>query len=383
MVAHRLSALRKALGITQEKVAELLNITQDMVSKIENDKRTLSSLEVFKLSKALDIPIGYFFGEIELNQLNQVCFRASSSLGDFDKAKIPAIRRLANNMYDIEEVLKNEIRGINRSYKINSNYLENICQIALEERKLLGFDDQEPIKNLESILISHNIKIIKPVLDFSVNGLFVALSSDRFLIVINSDNPPSKRNFTLGHEYGHYLMHRNGSFQAICTGLEYPEMLSIDEKIANIFSAEFLMPKKSFKNFSPNEESFALYLHKYGVSREALLYRLISLGIVNQQQKEYFQDQFKPIEVLLRLGLFPEETEWYSTSNKNRKLMPKDRLKRKQLKLTDLISDNFKALVFEAYERGLITYSKVADYLFIDENELKNILQKKEEVYEF
>jgi Zn-dependent peptidase ImmA (M78 family)/DNA-binding XRE family transcriptional regulator len=383
MLGKRLNELRKALDINQKQVASLLSVTQETISKIENEKRSLSSFEVFKLSKALDIPIGYFFGEIELNQLGQIYFRASSSLNDIDKAKIPILKRLANNMYDIEEVLKNEVKGIARNYKVENNRIEDIRRIAIEERRLLGFDDLEPIKNLERLLTSYNIKVLTPVLDFAINGLFIALSNDRYLIAINSDNPPSRRNFTLGHEYGHYLMHRSGSFQAICTGLENPDKLSGYEKMANIFSAEFLMPIKSFNRFTRNEEAFALYLHKYGVSREALVYRLVNLGLINQEQKEYFQNQFKPIEILLRLKLFPEETGWYSTSKKNRKLMPKERQKRKQLNLSDLISNDYKATVFQAYERGLITYTKAAEYLFLNETQLNGIIPRKELSYEF
>jgi Zn-dependent peptidase ImmA (M78 family)/transcriptional regulator with XRE-family HTH domain len=383
MFGKRLSALRDAFGITQETVAKVLNVAQEAVSKIENEKRSLSSLEVFKLSRAFDVPIGYFFGEIEIGQLGQVYFRSSSSLIEEDKAKIPILKTIANHLYDIDEVLKLQNPGINRSYRPETERTDFIRQVAIEERRLLGFDECEPIRNLGELLISYGIKILLPVLEFSVNGLFLALNNDRFLIVINSDNPPSKRNFTLAHEYGHFLMHRGGNFQSICTGLENPDKLQFKEKTADIFSAEFLMPQKSLENIDINEESLALYMHNYSVSREALIYRLATFGKITPTQKEFFLTQFKPTEILTRLGLFPEEVSWYINSQKNKRLSLKERLKRKQLNSTEIISSDFRAAVFKAYERGLITYSKVANYLLIDESELKNVLKKKEEVYEF
>ena len=57
--------------------------------------------------------------------------------------------------------------------------------------------------------------------------------------------------------------------------------------------------------------------------------------------------------------------------------------KRKTIYPLELMTNEYKTMVLSAYERGLITFRKVADYLFMDEKILEKILKKKEVAYEY
>jgi Zn-dependent peptidase ImmA (M78 family)/DNA-binding XRE family transcriptional regulator len=383
MFGKKLSELREVLNISQKQVASILNIAQETVSKIESGKRALSSYEIFRLSKELSTPIGYFFGEVELNSLPAIRLRAADALCENDRKKIAILKKIANSYYDIDLVLKKNIRSLRRIYSIATNERVAIAEIALEERTQLGFDDISPIKNLNEILMSNGLKVIQPILEFAINGMFLPLNDNRFLIVINSDNSPAKRNFTLAHEYGHYLIHRNTITESICINLGNPEKLMDQERVADQFAVEFLIPVHSFDNFRLNEESFALYMHNYKVSREALTYRLYNLGKINDSQKRFLLGKdFHPIDILARLKLFNEEVSWFNESKKVKRLSPEARRLRKHLNATDIISSDYRAAVVEAYEKGVITYKKAAEYLFVDEIGLSKIISEKERNYE-
>ncbi len=386
MLGKKLKELRKALKINQAEIAKHLGLAQDAVSKIENGKRDLTSYEIFRIAKAFDIPIGYFYGEIRLDVILGFSFRAAKELSQKDYEKIPILKNIANKFYDIDEVFKIEYQNIMRKYPILGINRKQIREIAHEERRILGFNDIEPITDIAELLRSFNIKIIEPILDFDINGIFMTLDKDRFLIIVNRDNPPSKRNFTLAHEYGHYLFNRGDSFSMISKNLECAVDLSLEEQLSNIFAAEFLMPEQSIRDIEISEESITLYMHKYKVSREALVNRLYSLDIIDYDLREYYMTKFKPLKALENLcnnlSFYSEELDWYRKSYKIRKEGKKRRHERKQLNINDLMTDKYKTAVIESYERGLITYDKLADYLYKDVEDLENIVKRKEITYE-
>ena len=383
MFGEKLRQLRLLLKVTQAEIASRLHITQDMVSKIENNRRIMSSLEILRLSKEYAIPVGFFYGEIDLEKFLNPQFRMVETLSDDDKAKIPYLKNLANKMYDIEEVLNPASKKIQRSYCSDALSEATIADIALEERKILGYDTREPIKNFEDILLSFNIKILKPIFDYNIHGAFLAIDENRHLMVVNSDNQPSVRNFTLGHEYGHYLFHRHRDFSAICRDLGNPFKQADKEKEADIFASEFLMPRQSFEDFRVTDESITVYLFNYRVSRTALVYRLHNLRLITQGQKEYYLNSgnYKPIESLEKLGLKSEEIKWHKNSIKHKKAPAKEKTERKTFKISNLITDDYRASVINAYERGLISLEKAADYLFENQEAVFKYL-RKESVYD-
>jgi transcriptional regulator with XRE-family HTH domain len=53
--------IRKSKGVSQESLADLAGLDRTYISDIENGKRNVSIETIFKIGKALDIPIIEFF----------------------------------------------------------------------------------------------------------------------------------------------------------------------------------------------------------------------------------------------------------------------------------------------------------------------------------
>jgi len=387
MFGKKLKELRACFKITQATIADVLGINQDVVSKIEHDKRVLTSYEIFKLSKKFDIPIGFFFGEVGLEKQLRVHFRATEELVEQDKAKIPLLKEIARKQYDIEDVLKIRHDRILRKYIVNELDYPKIRDIALSEREILGFDAQEPIKDLNGLLRSKGIKVLEPILEkYDINGMFLTIDDSRYLILINADNSPAVRNFSLAHEYGHYLINRGDAFNAVSMNIESMSNPDEKERIANAFAAEFLMPEQSFDEFVLTDESIALYMHNYRVSRKALIFRLRNLNrICDDDMRHYNSRKFSPTEALKKLeklGLKNEDVEYYEKAQRIKKWSAARKEERKVLNPINLINNEYRTMVVTAYERGLITHRKTADYLFMDVDELRKIVAEKEVSYE-
>ncbi|MBM4001765.1 MAG: ImmA/IrrE family metallo-endopeptidase [Planctomycetes bacterium] len=100
--------------------------------------------------------------------------------------------------------------------------------------------------------------------------------------------------FTIGHELGHYLLHDQEGihidrrFEIKLRNAKSSEGIDDEEKEANLFSAELLLPN-SFLDSDiakvvpvdlEDEESLTRLAAMYGVSTQALIFRLAHLGHV-------------------------------------------------------------------------------------------------------
>jgi transcriptional regulator with XRE-family HTH domain len=62
-VGKRLRLRRTVLGVSQEKLAEILGITFQQVQKYEKGVNRIGSSRLFDIAKALNVPVGFFFDE--------------------------------------------------------------------------------------------------------------------------------------------------------------------------------------------------------------------------------------------------------------------------------------------------------------------------------
>ena len=62
-IGSKLRMRRLALGLTQTKVAQAINVTFQQIQKYEKGTNGISSLRIMQLSKFLKVPVVYFFEE--------------------------------------------------------------------------------------------------------------------------------------------------------------------------------------------------------------------------------------------------------------------------------------------------------------------------------
>jgi transcriptional regulator with XRE-family HTH domain len=66
-VGQRVRQRRTLLGMSQEKLAEAIGLTFQQVQKYERGANRVGSSRLFDLARVLDVPIAYFFEEMEAN----------------------------------------------------------------------------------------------------------------------------------------------------------------------------------------------------------------------------------------------------------------------------------------------------------------------------
>jgi len=84
LLGARIKEIRKARGLTQEKLAEMIEVEQKHVSRIESGKNfpTIDRLE--KMAAALNVPMMGFFDFLHLEEDDEVVVNLEAMLMELD-----------------------------------------------------------------------------------------------------------------------------------------------------------------------------------------------------------------------------------------------------------------------------------------------------------
>lgn len=265
---------RETRGITQGELCELANIPQSSLSKFEHGVLEIPEDTLRCIANVLDYPASFFYQ-------NARRFGLGASFIYHRKRKtIPAKKR--KQLEAILNVRVIEICNLVDSIEINTERefpimdVEDYSNGEVEIAKLLRAKWKlplGPVHNIASCLESAGGIIFE--CDFAtpkMDSLSIWLEGRPPIFFVNSDISEGRKRFTLAHELGHIVMHRNLN----------PNM----ENQADAFASEFLMPKSEIsselRNFSFS--TVGKLKLKWQVSIKALIFRAHSLGLINHDK---------------------------------------------------------------------------------------------------
>src|SRR3954470_15795146 len=64
-VGARLRLRRNMLGLTPEKLSEVIGLSLQQVQKYEQGANRIAASQLYKLSRALDVPVSFFFDDTD------------------------------------------------------------------------------------------------------------------------------------------------------------------------------------------------------------------------------------------------------------------------------------------------------------------------------
>jgi len=110
-LGSKLRMRRLALGLTQTKVAQAINVTFQQIQKYEKGTNGISSLRIIQLANFLKVPVTYFFDDFQgFNKENVASENAEldlnysylaklfASLSDVQKDRILQVLRNTRNL---------------------------------------------------------------------------------------------------------------------------------------------------------------------------------------------------------------------------------------------------------------------------------------------
>jgi Zn-dependent peptidase ImmA (M78 family) len=149
-----------------------------------------------------------------------------------------------------------------------------------------------PPVDVVGIVRSRDIKLRFGPLPNDLSG-FLLHQNDEALIGVNSLHSRTRQRFTLAHEFGHYLLHPSDNFVdrkfILFRNTLSSQAIDPREKEANEFAATLLMPERFLRKLLAgeavdleDEERVSQLAKTFGVSNQALVFRLINLDLAQR-----------------------------------------------------------------------------------------------------
>ena len=144
---------------------------------------------------------------------------------------------------------------------------------------------------IDEIIEAEGIVLRKEPLEKDVSGMLV-INGTQPVIGVNSGHTSNRQRFTMAHELGHYILHRNTSNVFFDESLLFfrnqtsSEGTKRQEIEANNFAAELLMPEPAIREILEepidafNEYEVEELASEFEVSPQALTIRLTRLGLL-------------------------------------------------------------------------------------------------------
>jgi Zn-dependent peptidase ImmA (M78 family)/DNA-binding XRE family transcriptional regulator len=310
IVSYRIKNARLLRGLSQQDVADELEVSKQMVSKYEKGTSMPSSSKLLKLSRLFSLKIDYFFRAFKVD-IGEVNFRKKSTFSvKIQNSLKEQIKINLENYLWIEDSL-----SIDYSFKniIKHHKIENIEDVEIAVLKLRKEWDigTDPIHNIIQLLEDKEIKVIELYdVDDKFDGLATYVNDKYPVIVVNGNFPVERKRFTLLHELGHLL-------------LNLPNCeINEEENFCNKFASEFLLPKNIVINeFGGKRNHITLTelistQKKHGISIPAIVYKLVDAGILSKERQKqfYIKMNFNPsLKKEIHLSRFetPEQSNRY------------------------------------------------------------------------
>ena len=346
--AKRLQQARLKARLSMEKLSEKMNgiVTKQAISKYEKAKMMPSSTIIIAMAEALGCDFDYFFRPFtfDLDEF-KVSFRKKSdaTAGDQKALKVQ-IQDEVERYLEIEEILQVKSddllsESLKPSQPLASN--SDMVRMAQKVREVWQLGNA-PIINTMELLEAHGIKVLLTEAPEDFDGVSGIVNDRTPVIVLNSTNTHiERRRLTALHELCHLLYNKH--FSAELT--EHQK-----ENLCHAFANEMLLPSEILlsrfesKNQIAYAELESLSIN-YGISIEAIVYKLKDLGIVGEGRYRGF---------CIRKRQNPAFNEYIVKS-----------------RFTENATTRFQAMVYSALAQELISTSKAASLLGVSINTVR------------
>ena len=324
-LGSRLRSARESRGLSQQAVAQALDLPRTAVTQLEAGSRSVSTLELTRLSELYMHPVADLLHDGPRDEDRDVLValhRIAPGLEDDPDTREQVSRcvHLCREGVALERLLGTEHRSGPPSYDMpiprsSGQAVAQGEETAEQERRRLGIANA-PIAEVSELIASQGIWASGVTLPDSMSGLFLRHPSIGLAILVNSSHPKGRKRFSYAHEYAHALLDRNGHVTVSSTD----NSSDMVEKRANAFAAAFLMPRAgvraSLRNLDkglPSRQDHAIFdaasgghieaaqrpparsqritykdnamlAHHFGVSYQAATYRLKSLRYISARE---------------------------------------------------------------------------------------------------
>lgn len=281
--ADMLTLARGVRGMTQSEAAAAADVTQAMLSKVENGLVQPSADLASSLGRALGFPAEFFYQRERAHGFPHFHYRKRARLG----------AKPLNRIHALINIKRQHIVRMLRSYTHPRE--RTIPQFDMIAKGLTSTDaarlvreywlmPRGPVASVTALIEAAGGIVV--LCDFEtalLDGISFRAEGLPPIFVMNSEVPGDRFRHSLAHELGHMVMHSEPTANDA-------EM----ETEANEFAAAFLMPELEIRPhlLPPSIEKFGRVKQLWKVSIKSLIYRSHALRLVTDYQFKTFSIQY-------------------------------------------------------------------------------------------
>lgn len=362
---------RENAGYTFEDLPKYLKDAEKW--ELGEKKPTWNDLR--KLSKKYKRPSFFFFlQEPPEEKIDYIEFRSDNKIIEFSsdlkleirktKFKRTALIKVYNQMGVNPPNFKNFVSDEKDADNL-AKHIRNYLNIPIEQQQKWIFNENGNKDYTHNGFLTHwkevcfNLGILvfetSNIAEEELSGF--SLYEDYFpIIILNGKNSHNRRIFTLMHELAHLTQGKT----AICDVDKH----NTKETFCNKVAAEILVPQKtlsdSFIFNNKNEIKTSELSHRYGVSKQTIIYKLYSSNHINNKMKERWISKLE----------YDSQKDKEKTKTQKKNTTPHISTIIRKRKLEGIPYTKF---ILEAYTNELISSTEAMRYLDVNWENLKKV----------
>jgi len=163
---------------------------------------------------------------------------------------------------------------------------KDIEKLATEQFQSTGGLIPVPVVDIAKKLGLPVYEIEMPLIEGVIpSGVLNKLKDGNWGIILNNKDAHTRKRFSIAHEIGHFLTHKDRAFvDAFTAGETFYRDGTGDEQLekeANFFAANLLMPAEKIKEVWALSSNPSEMARKFDVSEVSMTFRLKNLGLID------------------------------------------------------------------------------------------------------
>lgn len=284
----RLLQARMARGLSAVNLAAIAEISPTSISLYEKGTQKPQQEVLDRLAKSLNVPVSYFFNDINIAKPNRLFYRSMSTATKSARLRAESQFEWALEVIDYLMEFFNfpdlnlpDLDIPDNFKEIDSLKIESLAQ-QVRAHWNLGMG---PISNMVRTLESNGIITLRTSLEAETLDAFSEFRLPHPIVVLSSDKENYFRSrFDAAHELGHLILHR----KVDQTTLNKSSDFKFIEQQAHHFAAAFLLPAHSYSNdlWSPTLDAFRSLKPRWNVSISMQIMRCKQLELIDEAQQK-------------------------------------------------------------------------------------------------
>ena len=349
---------RRALGMSQRELAEAVGFgSHQIVSELERGQRDVKAWELARIADVLHTSLPALLKRERAGQTKtHIFWRTDAPEADRCRNEAKLLERF-ERYRRVETLTKagSDAQSLPRFHVARLTSFGQTEQMASRARRSMDLGGRPAMSLTEVVQERFGVMLFLDDLGSGGSAACVRTDSDA-AILLNRNDAPWRQRFSLAHELFH-LVTWDAVMDSWPRGNRRTTWPDRVEKLANVFASALLLPgddlrgefQSRFEGREPSDPELVNLARAYGVSTSALLSRLRTLGLMEEEA------------VRARLG------------NGSFRSMDRASMPRRWTVSPPDLPDRFVRLVALAYRTGDISRSVAARYLETNPGELYHL----------